>query len=66
MPEPIKVHKEYDALIELLESRDMTIPDRDHAIRKITQVGYYRLSGFWYPCRLPKLPMVKSQGASIA
>ncbi|HFK3993687.1 TPA: Abi family protein [Citrobacter freundii] len=55
MREPVKVHKEYDDLIELLESRGMLIPDRGHAIKKITQVGYYRLSGFWYPCRLPKL-----------
>jgi len=23
----------------------------DRAIRKISQIGYYRLSGFWYPCR---------------
>lgn len=53
MLEPVKIHKEYDALIELLESRGIEIPDREHAIRKITQVGYYRLSGFWYPCRLP-------------
>ncbi|WP_379933083.1 Abi family protein [Enterobacter sichuanensis] len=62
MAEPVKIHKEYDALIELLESRDMTIPDRDHAIRKITQVGYYRLSGFWYPCRLPEVTDGKITG----
>ncbi len=32
----------------------MNITDRNHAIRKIAQVGYYRLSGFWYPCRIPR------------
>lgn len=29
----------------------MTIQDVNRAARKISQVGYYRLSGFWYPCR---------------
>ena len=32
----------------------MTIPDESKAIRKLSQIGYYRLSGFWYPCRCPK------------
>lgn len=59
---PVKVHKEYNELIELLEARGMTIPDREHAIRKITQVGYYRLSGFWYPCRLPLVTSGKIVG----
>lgn len=31
----------------------MIILDEDRAIRKLTQIGYYRLSGFWYPCRRP-------------
>ncbi len=26
-------------------------PDRQRAVRKLSQIGYYRLSGFWYPCR---------------
>ncbi len=26
-------------------------PDRQQAVRKLSQIGYYRLSGFWYPCR---------------
>ncbi|MBZ2172195.1 Abi family protein [Nitratidesulfovibrio sp. SRB-5] len=29
----------------------MLIEDRARAERKIAQVGYYRLSGFWHPCR---------------
>lgn len=55
MAEPVKIHKEYDALIELLLSRGMDVPDHNHAIKKISQVGYYRLSGFWYPCRIPHI-----------
>ena len=29
----------------------MIIEDPKRALRKLSQVGYYRLSGFWYPCR---------------
>ena len=29
----------------------MVIPDGDRAERKLSQIGYYRLSGFWFPCR---------------
>lgn len=29
----------------------MALDDRLRAERKLAQVGYYRLSGFWFPCR---------------
>jgi len=29
----------------------MQVDDRQRAQRKLAQVGYYRLSGFWFPCR---------------
>ena len=32
----------------------MIISDEARAVRKLSQIGYYRLSGFWYPCRRPK------------
>ncbi|MGR2884552.1 Abi family protein [Vibrio vulnificus] len=46
-----KPFKEYDELVSSLSENGMTISDADRAIRKLSQVGYYRLSGFWYPCR---------------
>ena len=46
-----KPFSSYEELINTLEARGMHIEDRERAIRKISQVGYYRLSGFWYPCR---------------
>ncbi|WP_275379778.1 Abi family protein, partial [Xenorhabdus bovienii] len=48
----MKAHKNYDELIALLESRGMAINDREHAKKKLSQVGYYRLSGFWFPCQI--------------
>jgi len=38
-------------MVDLLKSRGMIISDRDRAKRKLSQIGYYRLSGFWFPCR---------------
>lgn len=49
--EDAKPFKEYRELVATLEQRGMTVTDPERAARKISQVGYYRLSGFWYPCR---------------
>lgn len=48
---PPKPHQNYSQLVDLLESRGLIIPDRERAERKLSQIGYYRLSGFWFPCR---------------
>jgi len=50
MTENIKVKpfREYDELIRQLTNRGMLIKDPLRAQRKLTQVGYYRLSGYWY------------------
>ncbi|KOO01865.1 Abi family protein [Vibrio nereis] len=47
-----KPFKEYDELVISLSGNGMLIPDTERAERKLSQVGYYRLSGFWYPCRM--------------
>jgi abortive infection bacteriophage resistance protein len=49
--QPTKPHSTYSDQVTLLESRGMIIPDHPKAERKLSQIGYYRLSGFWYPCR---------------
>lgn len=51
-PSPTKPHKTYPELVDLLKKRGMIIPDEDRAKRKLSQIGYYRLSGFWYPSRI--------------
>jgi abortive infection bacteriophage resistance protein len=48
---PSKPHQSHSQLIAVLKERGMIIPNEDRAKRKLTQIGYYRLSGFWYPCR---------------
>ncbi|AVF37192.1 Abi family protein [Rahnella sikkimica] len=47
-----KPHKEYEEQIQMLLERGMEIGDQVRAIRKLSQVGYYRLSGFWYTSKI--------------
>ncbi|MGR5187089.1 Abi family protein [Photobacterium damselae] len=47
----VKPFFEYDALIQRLLDRGMLIRDPLRAQRKLTQVGYYRLSGYWHTSR---------------
>lgn len=45
----VKPFLEYDLLVEKLTSRGMILRDSLRAQRKLTQIGYYRLSGYWHP-----------------
>ena len=47
----VKPFQDYAQLLASLQARGMEIPNPDYALRKLSQVGYYRLSGFWYICR---------------
>ncbi len=60
---PPKPHKTYAELAGLLAERGMVVGDVERAQRKLSQVGYYRLSGYWYPCRMPQQD---EQGNQIA
>jgi abortive infection bacteriophage resistance protein len=46
-----KPHLSHAALMSLLVERGMQLGDKPQTERKLAQVGYYRLSGFWFPCR---------------
>ncbi|OPK10824.1 abortive phage infection protein [Pseudomonas sp. VI4.1] len=50
-PAPPKPFRTYPDLVALLASRGMQIHDPSRAERKLAQLGYYRLSGYWYPAR---------------
>jgi abortive infection bacteriophage resistance protein len=49
----IKSFKNYQEQIEILQKRGMIISDedKDYALDKLSQISYYRLNGFWRPCR---------------
>lgn len=46
-----KPHLSFAEQVKLLESRGLRIDDRDEAANLLSVVGYYRLSGYWYPYR---------------
>lgn len=41
----------YPDLVSLLIQRNMQVADPARAERKLAQLGYYRLSGYWYPAK---------------
>lgn len=47
----VKPFCEYEALVSLLKGRGMVVPCEENAARKIAQIGYYRLSGYWFTSR---------------
>ena len=51
MPLPVKPWLSVQDQIIRLQSRGMLIPDADTATEWLSTVGYYRLSGYWYPFR---------------
>ncbi|KGP43394.1 hypothetical protein LR61_14130 [Morganella morganii] len=54
---PLKPHLTYTDQIIKLEKRGMSFDGLSHeqAVKKITNIGYYRLSGYWYPFRKLKI-----------
>ncbi len=51
MAKPLKQWKSYTQQLQLLESRGMIVTDNAKALNYLERVGYYRLSGYWYPFR---------------
>lgn len=51
MTKPIKLWKSYTDQLGLLEQRGLHISDRVKALDYLERIGYYRLSGYWYPFR---------------
>lgn len=51
MIKPIKLWKSYSDQLGLLEQRGLHIGDHSKALDYLERIGYYRLSGYWYPFR---------------
>ena len=41
----------YEEQLMLLQERGLTITDKERALAYLERIGYYRLSGYWYPFR---------------
>ncbi|KPX79110.1 Abi family protein [Pseudomonas amygdali] len=48
---PVKPFLDYPELTDILINRKMIVEDVARAARKIEQIGYYHLSGYWYLAR---------------
>ena len=57
-PKPFRT---YPDLVALIKQRRMHVADTVRAERKLAQLGYYRLSGYWYPAREFDLDPVTNQ-----
>ena len=46
-----KPHLSFEHQLELLKSRGLEVTNDNTALEYLRRLGYYRLSGYWYPCR---------------
>jgi len=51
MSNPIKPWKSFEEQLALLKSRGLQVEDEQLALHYLSTLGYYRLSGYWYPLR---------------
>jgi len=51
MPTYSRPWKTFEEQLDLLNSRGMEAPDTASALHYLTNIGYYRLSAYWYPFR---------------
>lgn len=47
----VKPWQPFSTQLEILKSRGLLVEDDDAALRYLARIGYYRLSGYWYPMR---------------
>lgn len=48
---PCKPHLTYQQQLQLLLDRGLLIHNQEFAIKKLSHIGYYRLSGYWFPAK---------------
>ncbi|MCU7936882.1 MAG: Abi family protein [Candidatus Thiodiazotropha sp. (ex Dulcina madagascariensis)] len=53
-----KPWQSYDEQLDLLISRGLAVTDRSKALEYLERIGYYRLSGYWFPFRERSGPLV--------
>lgn len=51
LPKPLKPWRSIEEQLKLLASRNLQIDCHDAARNYLQRIGYYRLSGYWYPMR---------------
>lgn len=59
-----KPYLTFEQQLELLKSRGLKVTNDSTALEYLRRLGYYRLSGYWYPCR-KLLPLLEQQTKPI-
>lgn len=54
-----KPWKSVEAQLDALIDRGMIVTDRSRALEYLERIGYYRLSGYWYPFRERSAPLCR-------
>lgn len=62
---PLKPWLSVAQQLELLETRGLEVEDRAAALDYLERLGYYRLSGYWYPLRAIDLKASTAQGQAV-
>lgn len=47
----VKPWQSFSDQLQILKSRGLQVEDDEAALRYLARIGYYRLSGYWYPMR---------------
>jgi abortive infection bacteriophage resistance protein len=53
-----KPWQNFDEQLDLLISRGLMVTDRTKALKYLQRIGYYRLSGYWFPFRERSWPLI--------
>lgn len=53
-----KPWQSYEEQLDLLISRGLVVTDRAKALEYLRRIGYYRLSGYWFPFRELSEPLI--------
>lgn len=48
----VKPWQSFPDQLQILKSRGLQVDDDEAALRHLARIGYYRLSGYWYPMRV--------------
>ena len=59
-----KPYLTFEQQLELLKSCGLEVTNDSTALEYLRRLGYYRLSGYWYPCR-KLLPLTERQSKLV-
>ena len=62
---PLKPWLAFASQLDMLQARGLEVEDRAAALDYLERLGYYRLSGYWYPLRAVDPTASQAQGKAV-